>query len=300
MPAEVTTTLVLISVYGIIAIATQLGMMAGAFSLATIGWAAVGAYVTALATVTWGTSTTVGLLVAVLLAVVLGPVVMLPVRRISGLYFALVSLAFVLVLQSVFSSTDYFGGSLGIFGIPLETTLPKALVWLGMIAALAAYVSTGRRGIVIRAAGQDPAVARSLGVSVNVVHVLIGALSSAMAAVAGYLYVGYVGYIDPAQFGFALVVQILVMVVIGGRSSWIGALLGAALIVSLPVVLSPIAEWRDEVNGLLLIAIVILQPNGLLGMISTGYRKIRLRFPNPASGVEEEIEPLALTGGTGR
>lgn len=299
MNGEIVATLVVAFIYALIAIATQLGMLSGGFSLAPIGWAAIGAYATALSTTGWGMSAEVGLLCAVLIAAIGGPIVMLPVRRISGLYFALVSLSFVLVMQSIFGNTDYFGGALGIFGVPLATTLPKTLVVLCLVGAFAQWLSTGSRGMRIRAAGQDPVVARSLGVDVNTIHLAMGGITAMISVIAGYLYVGYVGYIDPAQFGFGLVVQILVMVVIGGRKSWFGAVLGSLLIISLPVLLRPLAEWRDIVNGALLIVVVVWFPGGLLDLvIRVKSRVFKLRDVNqgePGTGLYESQSVMAGT-----
>jgi branched-chain amino acid transport system permease protein len=307
MSAEMSTTLVLACIYGIIAISVQLGLMSGAFSFAPVGWTAMGAYLTSVASTEWEKSPEIGLLAAMAIALVAGPIVTLPIRRVSGLYFALVSLAFVMVAQSFFANADYFGGALGIFGMPLDTTLAKAIVFVAVIGAVATWVSTGSRGRAVRAAGDDPLVARSLGVNVNAIHLMIGALSAVIATTAGYLYVGYVGYIDPNKFGFHFVVDIAVMVIIGGRRNWVGALLGALLILALPQILRPLEEWREIVNGALLILVVILYPNGLLQLVKDAWALV-LRAVAPRSAppnvddietpdIEERLEHGAAAGG---
>lgn len=285
MSAEWTATILLCGIYSMTAIATQLGMMCGAFSLAPIGWMAIGAYVAGLAATQWGIGGPEAVLVALAIAAVFGPIVMLPVQRIAGLYFALVSLAFVLVIQSVVSHTEYTGGALGIFGIPLRTDLFSVIPALILACAVAAWLSHGRRGRALRAAGQDPLVARSMGVDVFRLQLAVGAVSAMIAAGAGYLYAGYVGYVDPTQFGFTLVVQIIVMVIVGGRGSWIGAVLGACFITMLPLVLRPLAEWRDVFNGALLIIVVLLMPGGL---IELGRLLVVRRAPTPAVLVQKE------------
>ncbi len=292
MSAETSTTLVLACIYGIIAISVQLGLMSGAFSFAPIGWTATGAYLTSVASTKWGTSPELGLLAAMGVALVAGPIVTLPIRRVSGLYFALVSLAFVMVAQSFFANSDYFGGALGIFGMPLDTTLARALVFLGVIGAIATWVSTGWRGRTVRGAGEDPLVARSLGVDVDKVHLMIGGLSAVMATTAGYLYVGYVGYIDPNKFGFHFVVDIAVMVIIGGRRNWVGALLGALLVLALPQILRPLEDWREIINGALLILVVILYPNGLLQLVKDAWAlALRVAAPRRAPVTIDDIDP---------
>ncbi len=292
MSAETSTTLVLACIYGIIAISVQLGLMSGAFSFAPIGWTAMGAYLSSVSSTKWGTGPELGLLAAMGIAMVAGPIVTLPIRRVSGLYFALVSLAFVMVAQSFFANSDYFGGALGIFGMPLDTTLARAVVFLAAIGAIATWVSTGWRGRMVRATGEDPLVARSLGVDVDKVHLMIGGLSAVMATTAGYLYVGYVGYIDPNKFGFHFVVDIAVMVIIGGRRSWAGAVLGALLILALPQILRPLEDWREIINGALLILVVVLYPNGLLQLVKDAWALVlRLVAPRSAPPTIEDIDP---------
>lgn len=303
MGAEWTATLMLCGIYSMTAIATQLGMMCGAFSLAPIGWMAIGAYLAALGATKWFLGVPETLLVAIAIAAVFGPIVMLPVRRISGLYFALVSLAFVLVIQSVVSHTEYFGGALGMFGVPLETTLPRIGLALLLAAAAAAYLSSGRRGRALRAAGQDPVVAEAMGVDVFRLQLIVGAVSAVIAVVSGFLYAGYVGYVDPTQYGFALVVQIIVMVIVGGRGSWIGAIIGACFITILPLVLRPLAEWREIFNGGLLIAVAVMLPGGLYDLAKLAAMRLGLGGGAPTQPSAEAVptpsgsRPLAVGEG---
>lgn len=276
MDAEIAAALMLCGIYSMTAIATQLGMVCGAFSLAPVGWMCVGAYAAALATTKWQLGAVEALIAAVIAAAALGPVVMFPARRISGLYFALISLAFVLVIQSVVSHWDYTGGAQGLFGVPLTTDLEQVGIALAISAAIGFILSTGRAGRSLRAAGQDPTVARTLGINVGLVQLAIGGVSAAIAVVSGFLYARYVGYVDPTQYGFALVVQIIVMVIVGGRGSWFGAIFGACFITLLPLLLRPLASWRDVANGALLIVVAIALPNGLIGLVQSAWQRVRL------------------------
>lgn len=302
MDAEVAATLILACVYGTIAVAVQLGMMSGGLSLAPVGWMAVGAYCTGLSATTWDQPFFVGWLVAVVIAAGGGPIVMAPVKRVSGLYFALVSLAFVLALQAFLSSLEYTGGPLGIYGVPIRTTLPIAIVVLAGACAAAAWVSSGNRGRRVRAAGQDAVVARTLGVDVYRLQLATGSLSAVIAATGGVFYASYVGYIDPTSYGFALVVQVLAMVVIGGRTHWLGAVIGAFVVGFLPLVLRPLAAERDIVNGAILIAVMVFLPGGIFSAVraaAAGGRG-RLRRRDVAPDPSAHAAPDALAGQASR
>lgn len=287
MSAEWTATLTLVGIYGIVAIATQLGMLCGAFSMATVGWMAIGAYGAAVATTHWGVNQYVGLGAALVVGAVVGPLITLPVQRISGLYFALVSLAFVLVLQAVFSHWSYTGGATGMYGVPLTTTLGRVGIAMVLVVAIASYLSSGRVGRALRASGQDTVVGGAVGVNVVRTQMVVGGVSAAMGVLGGFLYAGYVGYVDPSVFGFTTVVQITVMVIIGGRNNWFGALLGALLITALPLVLRPLADYRDIVSGCLLVIVAVAEPAGLLGVAGRlarmASRMLRRRWPSGAA-----------------
>lgn len=294
MSAEWLATLTVAVIFAMVAVATQLGMISGGFSLAPVGWMAVGAYASGVATTEWSAGPWTALGVGLVLAAVGGPLIMSPVRRVSGLYYALISLAFVLVLQALLGNLDYTGGPAGLYGLPLVTTLPLALVAFVPVAGIATWLSSGDRGRRMRAAGQDRVVAQTLGVNVYRLQLFIGAVSAGIGVLAGVLYAGFVGYVDPTQFTFGLVVQVLVMVIIGGRGSWVGAALGAVLITILPVALRPLAGYRDVVNGALLIAVMVFAPGGLFAIVTGLYRLVR----RPRDGGSTAAVPMTETAGT--
>jgi branched-chain amino acid transport system permease protein len=144
-------------------------------------------------------------------------------------------------------------------------------------------------------------VARCFGVDVYRLQLLVGAVSAVLSVVAGFFYAGYVGYVDPTHYGFALVVQILAMVIIGGRTNWLGAVLGALLLSSLPLLLRSLADYRDVLNGALLIAVMVFLPGGLYSLGSRARRRLRRRRtpveppPNgsvPAEPADARPEPI--------
>jgi branched-chain amino acid transport system permease protein len=269
------TVLVLSGVWSITAISMQLGLMSGAFSNAPVGWMAIGAYASAIGARDWHVDPLLMAFPTMAVAFVGGALLALPARRVQGLYFALMTLAFVLCVQSVSGNIGITGGPHGIFGIPLSTTGPRVIAGLGFAALVAAYISTGNRGRFVRACGQDPLVARSLGVNTQVVYMVVGGTAASLAVLAGSLYVGFVGFIEPTLFGFAAVVSAVLMVMIGGRKSWLGAIIGATFVTALPEVLRSLAEWRDVVNGTLLIVVTVFAPGGLLELVLRAVRPLQ-------------------------
>jgi branched-chain amino acid transport system permease protein len=292
------TVLILSGVWSITAIGMQLGLMSGAFSNAPVGWMALGAYASAIGARDWDVDPLLMALPTMAVAFVGGALLALPARRVQGLYFALMTLAFVLCVQSVARNIQITGGPYGIFGIPLATNGLRVIAALGFAALVAVYVSTGNRGRIVRACGQDPLVARSLGVNTRIVYMVIGGTAASLSVLAGSLYVGFVGFIEPTLFGFAATVSAVLMVMIGGRKSWLGAIIGATFVTALPEVLRSLAGWRDVVNGSVLILVTVFASGGLLELALRAARP--LRRLRPKRTISERPTPaIAVESATG-
>ena len=275
----------LAGIYGIAAIAMQLGMMAGTLSLAVVGWMAIGGYFEGVAITKWGWNPLLALVVAMTAAALLGHLVVLPAKRVQGLYYSIITLTFVLALQVVFGSISYLGGEDGIYSIALFSNGWWVILGLAATAAAAAWLSTGRRGRALRAAGQDPLAAGSLGVNVIRQQMLLGRVAAVFGIVAGTLYAGFIGYVSPGDFGFTLVVSILVMVVVGGRRSWLGAIIGAALMTVISNGFNFLVGWALVVQGAFLLATMAVFPEGIIGLVTwvVDRWQPRVRVPTPVS-----------------
>ena len=99
----------------------------------------------------------------------------------------------------------------------------------------------------------------------NIDNVLGFAVSAAFAGVAGGLYAGYLGVLNPGNFGFMKSIEILVMVVLGGMGSMLGSVLSATVLTVLPEALRSFSEYRMVVYALALVLMMIFKPSGLLG-----------------------------------
>ena len=163
------------------------------------------------------------------------------------------------------------------------------MVWL--LCVLSAN-SVGRAFDAVR---QDETVAISLGVSVPRYHTLAFALSGAIAGLGGGLYAFNSYSLVPTQFGFSMLVAALAAVVLGGRRSVAGPVVGAVFLTLLPEFGRVFASQHDLVHGALLILVILYMPEGIvdtLRMRLAGRRAGRLpapRRPVPAGG--KEVRP---------
>ena len=258
----------------------------GQVSLGHSAFIAIGAY-----THTWllaqGTPLLASMLMAAGFTGLLGLVIGLPAIRVSGLYLAMVTLAFAILTEHVIghwkSVTGGFGGlavgSPVLFGQDLSKLqyfyylclVLLVLVLLGLLNLLRA--KTGRAFMGVR---DSEAAAYSLGIWVAGYKVLAFVVSAVVTGLGGALLAHHVGFLTPEGFGLILSLELVLMVTIGGLGSLRGAILGAILISMLPTFISRIKPLLPEqiakqfgletfVFGLVLAVFVLFEPKGLNG-----------------------------------
>ncbi|MBB1091898.1 branched-chain amino acid ABC transporter permease [Rhodopseudomonas palustris] len=199
--------------------------------------------------------------------------------RTRGVYFIMVTLAFGEMLFYLFHDADFAGGSDGAFiNVKPELTiagvrlldLDKPLTFYFVVlavtvAAIALLVTVVRSpfGHALAAARDNERRARALGFPIFRIRLIAFVLSGALAGVAGYLAAVQFGFVAPQMLGWHQSATVLVMVLIGGLSTVTGPLIGALALLGLEEVLKATLEQWKLAEGLIVIAIVLLLPNGV-------------------------------------
>jgi branched-chain amino acid transport system permease protein len=285
-------------VYALLAMSQHIVLKAGTFSLGSAAFAAIGAYATAILTTrfAWPPALAIGL--GALLAMAASAVLALPLSRLRGVFQAVATLALVQVVVTInLNWNEVTRGALGINGIPKAATT----VWLALIVVIAGYVllrmtasSLGRAMDVIR---EDETVAVSLGIRVAY-HQRVAMISSGfIAGLAGGLYACNSYAITAEEFGFGMTVTTLAMVVLGGRASVWGAVTGATVLTTLPELFRFFAEYRNVVEGSLLVLAIVYLPNGMADTLLAKTRDRRLRLcslPRPAGAPQNTGWAIAM------
>jgi len=254
----------------------------GQFSIGHAGFMAIGAYVSAYITVTFGDRIqgALGFLpefgrrslllllalgIAALCAAVAGFLVGVPSLRLRGDYLAIVTLGFGEIIRVFILNIDAVGGARGLGGIPRLANF----FWIYLLAAATIVIvqrivrsSFGRTLIAIR---EDEIAAEAMGVDTTRAKVLSFVVSSCMAGVAGGLFGHYLMYLHTNSFTFLRSIEIIIMIVIGGLGSITGSVLGAILFIGLTEGLREFAQYRMVLFSLLLVVIMIVRPQGILG-----------------------------------
>ena len=237
---------------------------AGTFSVATSGFAALGAYGTAILTVKHGLHPAAAVALGAMLGLACGLLLAVPLARLRGVYQAIASLAFVEILVAlILYFEDLTGGPLGFHNIPRLVTPWILLFAVLATMALLTVLGQGAIGRAFDAMRQDPPVAASLGVNPTKYHVLSFALSGAIAGLFGGLDALRNFSLTAEQFGFSILIGTLSAVVLGGRRSVLGPLVGTTILVLLPEIFRPLADYRQAVYGLLLVVVMAFLPFGV-------------------------------------
>jgi branched-chain amino acid transport system permease protein len=251
----------------LLAASYQLPMQGGVFILSGVAFMAIGAYASALLTVRFDVNPVVALAAAAALPALVAFLLSVPLARLGGLYLALSTLAFLVVVETFLLNAGFTGGAAGLYGIPRYIEMWHLMLAVLGLAYLALTVHRSRFGRAMAALRESNAVASALGVNPALYRSALFVVSGILAGLSGAFYAHYVGTITPQSFSFSLVVRALVMALLGGTRHWAGAFVGATVVTLLPELLRPVREWRDVVFGGLLVALILFAPRGIAGSI---------------------------------
>ena len=230
------------------------------------GYFALGAYTSAILTRNFGVAFPLALAAGALVAGA-GALLIdsLATRvRLSGFAYAIFSLAFAESLRIVLNNNDYVSGSLGFVGIASDTTLGVAAGLLAVIIVLFWLLDHSRLGQLRTAIADDEFITPQFGVPVVATKLIIFTMGGALGGLAGGLYAHYIVFLQPDDFGFAMLIALQLPIVFGGLDRFYGALLGTALLACLAEVTRDLGQFRLVFTAGATLLMLIWRPTGLL------------------------------------
>ncbi len=266
--------------------ATSLHFIMGPAGMHSFGHAAyfgVGAYAAALLVLRAGVSSEAALLLAPLVsALVAAPIAWFAVR-LSGVYLAMLTLAFAQIVWSIcFQWDDFTGGSNGLTGVwPSAWLQDKAAYYWLTLALVALSVMAMRRvlmsplGYALRASRDSVARAEAMGLNVARVQWLGFVLAAGFAGLAGALFAFSKGSISPDVLGVSKSVDGLVMVMLGGVHTLVGPLVGALTFTALQDSLARSTDYWRAVLGASMLLLVLVFPQGIAGSVQALWQRTR-------------------------
>lgn len=286
---HLTDLLVFTAIYTIAGIGV--GLLLGQCGIVNLGQATfygVGAYACAYLTVELGYPSIAGFVVGAVVSMAIALVIGWPVLRLTGYFLALATLALSVIGSSIFYEWDWLtGGELGIGGIPklgiasfkLDTPARYYyLVWTAVFACmlLAHNLIASRTGLMLRAMRDSSEAAASLAIDLQWLRTRMFMLSALLGSLAGSLFAHYVSFISVQSFTVDKSINFLLIPVLGGTRSLWGVVLGALFVTLMPELLSQLGDVHQILFGLALVAVVVLLPEGLVGVLATFGRKFGL------------------------
>lgn len=254
---------------------------AGQFNVSTPGFVAVGAYSSGLASL-HGIPLPLGVAIGLVISAPLSLALVLVTQRLSGVYLAIATLAFVELVGEIIILTPSLQGPLGIYGIPISVTAASAWLIVFALGVLFYRLARSRLGMEMVLLREDVIVARGAGVNDLRVKVFAAVLSACVASLAGAMTALSTSYISPDEFGFPLLIAIMTAVIVGGSERYWGAVVGAVILTELPELSRVGSDYRPFLSGAILLAAILLAPEGIAGAVIRGGTRLRRRTERPA------------------
>ena len=267
----------------------------GYVSIAQAGFMGIGAYSSTLLSVKLGWPVWMTMAVAPAMTAALALLAGYPSLRVKGHYFAIVTLAYNMVIFIVLTTwSSLTGGEAGISNVPRPPDVAiGGFVWsLGdragyyylvlIVAALAtllcALILHSRVGRVLVAIRQNEALIEAAGVQSWRYKLFAFVVSASLAGLAGALYAHFIGFLNPDAFGVDHSLNAILAVILGGSGTLAGPVVGAFAVVFLPEYLRVAETYRLVIYGFILVAATIFMPRGLVPLLSQGLRALVARL----------------------
>jgi len=277
----------MMGIYGILALSLQLAVgFAGLLNLAHVAFFGIGAYTSALLSLS-GTGFLTCAMAAAVLSSLAGYFVSFPTRRLKSDYLALATMALTFVIHAIFLNwTELTRGPLGLPGIPRpqifgfnfysnESYLVLVLIITLLCFATLRKLTRSPFGITLQAIRDNELAAQSMGKNTFIFKTKALVVSAFFAGLAGSLFAHYITFIDPSSFTLLNLIPILTIVILGGLASLEGTIAATVVLVflqELPRFIgfpsSIVGPARQMLFSALLILILIYKPKGICGKVS--------------------------------
>jgi branched-chain amino acid transport system permease protein len=279
-------TLIMALIYSMFAVSLNLELgYTGLYNFGHVAFFGIGAYASALLSLA-GVPVAVSMLGGMTAGGIAGTLLAVPALRLTGDYFGIATLAFGEMIRLFFLNERWLTkGPMGLPGIPRPLGIPAGVSGLPLYLLLSGFLALGTFliahrmtespfGRALKVVREDEYVARALGKNVFSLKVRVVAAGSLLAGLSGALYGHYITYISPSDFTLNETILVLLCVVLGGRGTQWGPVLGAFLIVFfhellrfLPIPVDfgrVVAPIQGMVYGGVLIMLMLKRPEGLL------------------------------------
>ncbi len=220
----------------ILTLSLYLNFYCGQFSLGVAAFMGLGAYLSAVLTVTYGLNLNLALLISAAVTCGVGILLAFPALRLKGFYLAIATIGLVEIFRVMFKNIPFIGGTAGFSGM-MGTSLPLLYTWVILTLVLVWKIEHSRLGWAMRAIHQDETVAEMMGLNTT--------------------------YLKVVSFGIHRSLLILLFLVFGGQTMW-GVLVGVPILTILPEAVPQLGGMRMVFYGAILVLVMNLRPQGMV------------------------------------
>lgn len=293
-------------IFAILAIGLGLTMgVAGQINLAQVAFFGVGAYTVAILTTQAGFGFWTASALAMVASVVFGALVGIPALRMQSHYLGIVTLGLALAFTNWVTNATVAGRAEGISDIPVPPMFGidlssgylfyyVELIVFALALAFALFVTHSPLGRRLRAMRDDDLAAGALGAEIPLLRMTAFVLSGLYGGAAGVLYAGLIRFVAPETFSIGNMFLLLAMVIIGGRSSIVGCLVGALALSLVREALLDVSAFAQLGYGIVVVLVVVFFPKGLAGLFQRRKATTRAQL-NPFQPYGKAAEVSAET-----
>ncbi|GAC1528498.1 MAG: branched-chain amino acid ABC transporter permease [Acidimicrobiales bacterium] len=287
-----------IGINSLLAVSIWVTLYAGMLTLANVGFMAIGGYTTVIMAIHLHTPLVLNMICGSLLAGLVGIVIGLPVLRLKGVYLAIATVGFGEVVRFGFIlNLNITGKGQGLNNPAADPNaiVPVALV-LAVLVAVLWRVTRSKIGQAWAAIRTDELAAASGAIDTSRYKLGAFVLGALIAGFAGGLDAHLNFFIDPTEYAFNRAVLVLIFAFVGGILVPLGPVLGATFLTALPEIVRSAKDYRDVVDGIILMLIVVFRPQGLIGRRGPTQRtprRLGRRPRSPAASSPAPADPAA-------
>jgi branched-chain amino acid transport system permease protein len=275
----------------------------GEFSCSHPGFMSVGAYVASAFTIVLFVSENrfgeallpealgpfmfpIGLILGGLVSAIGALLVAIPSFRTRGDYLAIISLAFMFIVKSLFENLEVVGGARGISNQPNYATLPIVFVWTVLSIWVINNFVSSTMGKALNAVRDGELAANTMTVNTRKTKMVAFLFAAFWAGVAGGLFAHVLRYINPDTFGIRKLAEVLAMVYLGGLNSVTGSIVGAVGLSLISEALRPLDIYKWIIIPIILILIMIFRPTGLVAFTDLSFERLFQPKEKASEGAE--------------
>ncbi len=255
-----------IGINALLALSLSISLRAGSLALAQAAFMGLAAYVGSIGAVNYGWNLIECIVAGALAAAAAAALLALPIGRLRGVFLAIATIGFGEIARIAEINAPITGGAEGFSNIPNDAGTPAIYAALAATGIALAIFGRSKAALTIAATREDESAARGVGIDTGAVRLRTLVAGAVIAGVAGVLYAHANFFITPGDFGFPRMEQILVACVVGGVTSSLGAVLGAAVMTVLPEAVRFLNDYREVSTGAILLGFILFAPGGIAGL----------------------------------